>query len=129
MAHYATADEVSDSQLKDLVTEAYLKRADSDLDTLAKRNGVAPEDIEQDPLDQILVDLYVAYLCKRICADNIGINAQAYGNGADVDVYAAKLKHYRAEISRLEGMVTAEILTGSADQPQEFSSSFDIFRG
>ena len=129
MAHYVTTADLTDKALKDLVTEDYLNLADKDIETLAKRNGVAIEDIEIDPLHPLLVDLFAAYLYVRICRDNSGMNPQAYGMGAEVDIYSAKLKQYRSEISRIEGTMTPEILTGEADTPQEFAGSIEVFRG
>lgn len=128
MAHYINSLDVTDEALKSLVNEDYLKRADTDLRNLARMRGVDVEDIETSPLDPILVDLCIAYLCKRICMDKAGINPQAYANGAEFDIYAYKLKVYSQRVKELEAMVTVELLTGDADTPEEFASGMELFR-
>lgn len=129
MAHFITSVDITDAALSQLVTPNYLTKTDQDVAALARMRGITEDQIERDPLDHLLRELAIAYCCKRICIDKMGINPQAYGMGVEVDIYASKLKHYKAEIDRLEPIITAEVLTGKADTAEEYSSSVELFRG
>lgn len=131
MANYITNAELTDDLLKPLVTPSYMARGDKDLQALAAMRGVDVGDIETSPLHPLIVEWLCAKIYTRIALDKSGVNhqASAYGVDPSADVYRNKLKDYRQELARLEPMITAEVLTGDADEAKEFSGSIELFRG
>lgn len=128
MSTYVVRAEVADKQLQALVTDDYLADTDLYIQNLALRLGLTVAQIKS-PLTFTAKKLAIAYLCTAIARDNIGINIQAQGYGADIDLYKSKWKTWSAEFERLEPQVSAEVLTGDADTPEEFASgSIPLFR-
>jgi hypothetical protein len=120
-AHYCRATDVNDKQIQALVNDTYLADTDSFINDLALRLGLAETDIEV-PLTYTAKKLALAFLCKTIAQDNIGINVQANGYGVEVDLYKVKYNIWSKEFDRLVTEVTAEVLSGDADTPPEFAN-------
>jgi hypothetical protein len=119
---YCTATEVRDDQLQKLVSDTYLKDTDNYIQDVALRLGLTTADIKV-PLTFTAKKLALAFLCKSIAQDKIGVNVQANGYGVEVDLYKVKWTIWNKEFERLEPMVTAEVLTGDADTPPEFANT------
>lgn len=120
--YYCNASEVRDDQLQKLVTDTYLAHTDRYIQDLALRLGLRTTDIKV-PLTFTAKELALAFLCKSIAQDKIGVNVQANGYGVEVDLYKVKWTIWNREFERLEPMVTAEVLVDVADTPPEFASA------
>lgn len=127
-AHYITIADVLDAALKPHVDDPLLGQVDRYIENFAKLRGVSLSHLAK-PLPSFALDLAVAYACMTVAMLKSGVNAQQGGNGVEVDIYMVKEKQWRREFERLETMVTAEVLTGDADTPEEHSASVEIFRG
>lgn len=119
--YYLRPDDINDVQLQKLASDKYLADTDAYIQNLALRLGLTTADIML-PLTFDAKKLAIAYLCKSISQDNIGINVQANGYGVEVDLYKVKWNTWAKEFDRLEPLVTAEVLSGQADTPPEFAS-------
>lgn len=119
-AFYVNATEVNDAQIQALVNDVYLSDTDSFINDLALRLGITVSKIKV-PLTYTARKLALAFLCKTIAQDRIGINVQSNGYGVDTDVYKVKWTVWGKECDRLLPQVTAEVLSGDADTPPEFA--------
>lgn len=126
------ATDIKDELIKNIVTndETYLDRADDALVDLASRMGIEEDDIETTTLPYHVKEYLKAYVGWEVCFNNLGLNKQKIGqDGLELDPYDIKLPFYEKRLDKFKSGMTAEILTGDADTPEEYASqSANIYR-
>lgn len=125
--HYIAVTDVKDVVLAPHVTTEYLEQLERYIQNLAKVLEVDIAKVPK-PLTTFALDLAVAFVCLSIARDKSGVNPQQAGNGVELDVYMVKEKMWRKEFERLEGMVSAPVLTNGTVTRGSFAHSVMIWR-
>lgn len=116
MANLTTAD-ITDKVIAQHTLTAYLTEADSELADIAESYGITDsDDIEVAPMHFKVKRYMVAYVCMRVCEDNIGLNNVAI---PDLDKYMVKYKQYKAACDRLRVQISEEMLLGTVDEARD----------
>lgn len=127
-----TATDITDRLIKPVVAadSSYFTRADSALDQLALTLGLLVSQIVT-PAPYAVVEYLKALVGLLVCQDNMGVNPRRLvEQGVQDDPYAAKLEFYQKQVADLQGLVTVEILTGTAQEPEDYSfGAVQLFRG
>jgi hypothetical protein len=127
-----TASDITDRLIKPVVTadSSYFTRADSALDQLALTLGLLVSQIVT-PAPYAAVEYLKALVGLLVCQDNMGVNPRRLvEQGVQDDPYAVKLEFYQKQVADLQGLVTVEILTGTAVEPEDYSyGAVQLFRG
>lgn len=118
---YITLEAITDTLLKDDMTQANIDYANSRIDSLARGLKVTVAT----PVPFEVKQLAIAYACYNRAMEMVG--KAAGGDGADT--YEYKRRAYAAEIKDWENKLTPEIVSGSGGAAPITFGSIPLYRG
>jgi hypothetical protein len=108
---YSAGSNYRDELLKEFVDEDYISDSDAYINDLAISLGVVPTRIPT-PCPNIVKRLSIALTYRTIAGDRSMMNNEG-DDGRDA--YELKRVYWANEVERLEGLITADALTGGKD--------------
>jgi len=108
MSHYLSPEDITDKVVLTFLNnldsryESWFKQCDQEIEAIAMDEGILPSMIKQ-PLDTRIYQYAVAWLCMKVCFDNILFNNP---DNMDTDKYKIKYEVYRTEAERLRSQIT-----------------------
>ena len=123
---YIDKDKLHDELLAECVTDDEIEQTDRYLEDLALGLGV-PDAKIVNPLSYRVYRLCECYCFMLTAWKQSRMNDQGNANG--YDAYALKYREYKALVSELEALITADMLTGqSSVKRRTFPSSIPLYR-
>ena len=131
MATYISTSDITDDIINDFgntIVSAKVELSDDAVESMALSKGVSSGDIETDPVNYLVREWAIAWVCFRICRDYLGKNNL---ESFDQDKYAVKGKIYFEEMADLDGRITKEVLRGTVNSARDMSGGMTatIYRG
>ena len=136
MSHYINPAVITEKIVQDFIDrgdnlERYFDRMDKAFVSLALRRGIYSTSTiklnsDNHVSDQTCQDWCSAWVCMNVCLDNIGRNNLEVS--AD-DKYAIKYEMYKALLADFDRKITANTITGDADERIDMTSSAYGMRG
>lgn len=108
---YSVVSNYKDELLKDFVDEDYISDSDAYINDLAISLSVLPSKIPI-PCPNIVKRLSIALTYRDIARDRSLMNSEGEDGR---DAYELKRVYWAKEVERLEGLITADALTGGKD--------------
>lgn len=124
---YLIPTDIKDELISNIVNvdTSYLSRSDDALNDLANSKGLLVSEIETTPLPFLVKEWLKAYVGWEVCFNNSGLyDKLVQNNDVAIDVYANKLELYKKTLESLSQRLTKEVISGTADTPEEYSSIF-----
>ncbi len=120
--NFITSDDVFDEIVS--CSDEDITEANGFLTSVARKLGLSENDILETPVYTVkrLACVYALYVC---CVRNIGKDNLTSLDSESVrqDIYAQKAQYYKAELDRLNSMITSDDFTG---KPASFGSCLSV---
>jgi hypothetical protein len=128
---YIVVGDLTDRLIKPIVTAdaTYLTRSDAALEDYALSVDVESTEIAS-PTPYRVKEYLKAWIGWAVCMDLVGVSPKKLvEEGIQEDPYEKKLKYYQDLLVEKKAELTPEVLTGEADDPDEFASAtIDLYR-
>lgn len=124
---YITADDITDKVTYNSDLTDYIADANNAIEHLASTLSVDADYIEREPLNMKVKKYGIYYATMHYCLDRAGINNNSIP--ADIETYTVKHKLYSKLLAELERQITWQMMTGDADEREEFSQVNRIYFG
>jgi hypothetical protein len=125
---YLSPSDITDAVVKQHTLTAYLTEADAELLDMAESLGVMSSTSIVAPLHNTVKQFLTAYVCMRVCEDNVGVNNLPI---PAEDKYEVKRSIYEKKYQALRSRISSPMLTGTVDEARDRAGAKSgiIFRG
>ena len=129
---YISSSDITDSLINSFpsaTVNAKITLSDSYFNDFAESKGVMDSgEIKTDPFHRMCKDWCINWVCREICADNIGVNNN---DVAANEKYMIKYEFYKERLQDVQGQITKPMITGEVYEHSDRGSynNATIFRG